>query len=190
SFSAILINKAQIELIKLPVTFDINLEKISEEYVGITNAEESIDEYVQKNFKLLEWDQFCSNIQVNPNDKETWIITQDGIPTGFIPFNMVEERSKLENIQVFEVAFPISYTFSLDQKLKEAWGIFSITGESILPVINQEHQIVGTLSIFSVPKPEKEHVKTKAVEIDKKLESVGNFLTDKLFEKRKKIDGF
>ncbi|WP_455140629.1 metallophosphoesterase, partial [Candidatus Hodarchaeum mangrovi] len=41
SFSAILINKAQIELIKLPVTFDINLEKISEEYVGITNAEES-----------------------------------------------------------------------------------------------------------------------------------------------------
>jgi len=100
---------------------------------------------------------------------------------------MIEERSKLKNIQVFEVAFPLTYTFRHDQKLKEAWGIFSITGQSIIPVINQDNQIVGTLSIFSVPKPEKEHMKTKAVEIDQELESIGNFLTDKLFKKQKKI---
>ena len=72
-----------------------------------------------------------------------------------------EKVSKLENIQVFEVAYPINYTFKLDQTLKEVWGVFSVTGDSILPVLNQEKEIVGTLSIFSVPKPEKEHSKTK-----------------------------
>ena len=53
--------------------------------------------------------------------------------------------------------------------------------------MNQENQIVGTLSIFSVPKPEKEHSKTKEAKIDEKMESVGDFLTQKLYEKQKKM---
>jgi predicted nucleotidyltransferase len=188
TFSAILVQEDSIELLRLPISYSIDFDKINAEYVGIINAEDSINDYIQENFRLIDWKQYCSNIQLNATEKETWIITQDGSPSGFIPFNMVVKTSKLENIQVYEVAFPINYTFKVDQTLKEAWGIFSITGESILPVMDEKNQIVGTLSIFSVPKPEKKHAKTKAVEIDPKMEKIGDFLTEKLFEKQKKID--
>ncbi|MHA1995731.1 MAG: hypothetical protein ACW97Z_14385 [Candidatus Hodarchaeales archaeon] len=187
SFSAFLVKEDSFELLRLPISYTIDFDKIATEYTGITNAEDSINEYIQDNFKLIEWDQFCSNIQQNTAEKETWIITHDGSPSGFIPFNMVEKTSKLENIQVYEIAFPINYTFTVGQTLKEAWGVFSITGESLLPVMDESNQIVGTLSIFSVPKPEKEHAKTKTAEIDEKMESVGNFLTDKLYEKQDKM---
>ncbi len=187
AFSALLVREDSLELLRLPIIYTIDFDKINVEHLGITNAEDSINEFVQENFKLIEWNQYCSNIEINVTEKETWIITQDGSPSGFIPFNMVEKTSKLKNIQVYEVAFPINYTFKVGQTLKEAWGIFSITGESILPVMDENQQIVGTLSIFSVPKPEKEHAKTKTAEIDEELESVGNFLTDKLFEKQKKM---
>ena len=50
--------------------------------------------------------------------------------------------------------------------------------------MNQREEIIGTLSIFSVPKPEKEHAETKEVEIDEKMRDIGKFLTDKLFEKK------
>jgi predicted transcriptional regulator len=79
------------------------------------------------------------------SQKKTWIVTEKGVPTGIIPFNRVQDISKLENIQVFEVAFPINYTFKLDQTLKEVWKVFSVTGDSILPVMNKEKHIVGTL---------------------------------------------
>jgi predicted phosphodiesterase/predicted nucleotidyltransferase len=187
SFSAILVKENSYELLRIPISYTIDFDKIAVEYEGITNAEDSINEYIQDNHQLIEWNQFCSDLQQNATEKETWIITHDGAPTGFIPFNMVEKIGKLENIKVYEVAFPINYTFTVGQTLKEAWGIFSITGESILPVTDKNDQIVGTLSIFSVPKPEKEHTKTKAAEIDKKMESVGDFLTDKLFEKQRKM---
>ncbi|PWI48041.1 hypothetical protein CEE45_08425 [Candidatus Heimdallarchaeota archaeon B3_Heim] len=187
SFTALLVTKDSLEVLRLPVIHDIDLEKINAEYEGIINANDSINEFVQDNFKLIEWDRYCADIQLHATEKETWIITQDGSPSGFIPFNLVEKASKLVNIQVYEVAFPINYTFKVGQTLKEAWGIFSITGESLLPVMDEHHQIVGILSIFSVPKPEKEHAKTKVAEIDEKLESVGNFLTDRLFEKQKKM---
>lgn len=113
-------------------------------------------------------------------------MTQNGVPTHIIPFNKVEEVSKLNNIQTYEVAFPIHYTFKLGKTLKEACGVFLVFGESILPVINQDNQIFGTLSIFSVPKPEKEHSKTKEVESMKKRKLTVTFLTQKLIEKRKK----
>ena len=113
-------------------------------------------------------------------------MTRENVPIGLIPFNKVQNLQNLENIMVYEVSFPIHYSFKLDQTLKEAWGVFSVTGDSILPVMNQEKQIIGTLSIFSVPKPEKEHSETQDVVIDKKMEEVGNFLTKKLLEKRDK----
>jgi predicted nucleotidyltransferase len=186
-FSALVVKDDSLELLRLPIIYSIDFDKISAEYAGITNAEDLIDQFVQDNFKLIESDQYCTNIQFNTTEKETWIITQDGSPSGFIPFNLVEKTSKLQNIQVFEVSFPINYTFKLGQTLKEAWGIFSITGESLLPVMDDENMIIGTLSIFSVPKPEKEHATTKIAEIDEKMESVGNFLTDKLFDKQKNL---
>ncbi len=58
----------------------------------------------------------------------------------------------------------------------------------MLPVLNQEKEIVGTLSIFSVPKPQKEHAETKEAEIDDKMKSVGNSLIEKLLEKQNKLD--
>ncbi len=189
SFSSILVNDESIELIKSPIEYSFDFDKILVEYSGIRNADTSINDYVQDNFDLVEGDQFTSNLGVSSStEKKTWIVTEKGVPTHIIPFNKVEDISKLNNIQVYEVAFPIQYTFKLGQTLKEAWGVFSVSGDSILPVMNQEKQIVGTLSIFSVPKPEKEHSKTKEAKIDEKMESVGNFLTQKLLEKQKKMN--
>lgn len=187
SFSSILVKEESIKLIKSPIEYSFDFDKISVEYSGIRNADTSINDYVQENFDLVEWDQLTTSLVDNSSQKKTWIVTEQGVPTGLIPFNKSEDVSKLENIQIFEVAFPIYYTFILGQTLKEAWRVFSVTGDSILPVMNQEEQIVGTLSIFSVPKPEKEHVETKHAIIDEKMESVGNFLTQKLLEKQKKI---
>ena len=189
SFSSILVNDESIELIKSPIEYSFDFDKILVEFSGIRNADTSINDYVQDNFDLVEGDQFTSNLGVSSStEKKTWIVTEKGVPTHIIPFNKVKDISKLNNIQVYEVAFPIHYTFKLGQTLKEAWGVFSISGDSILPVMNQEKQIVGTLSIFSVPKPEKEHSKTKEAKIDEKMESVGNFLTQKLLEKQKKMN--
>lgn len=188
TFSSILVTDESIELIKTPVEYSFDFDKLLTEYSGITNADKTINEYVQDNFDLVEWNQLSSSVEVSPSsEKRTWIITEKGVPTGIIPFNKIEDISKLENIQVYEVAFPIHYIFKLDQTLKEAWKVFSVTGDTILPVYNQEKQIVGTLSIFSVPKPEKEHTETEEVEIDTEMEKVGDFLTQKLFEKQKKM---
>ena len=184
SFSSILVTENSIELLNLPIEYSINFDEILAEYSEIINADTSINDYVQENFGLVEWNQFTTSlVEDGTSQKKTWIVTEKGEPTGIIPFNRVEKVSKLENIQVFEVAYPINYTFKLDQTLKEVWGVFSVTGDSILPVLNQEKEIVGTLSIFSVPKPEKEHSKTKEAEIDDKMKNVGNFLIEKLLEK-------
>ncbi|MFX0210166.1 MAG: hypothetical protein ACFFDT_29560, partial [Candidatus Hodarchaeota archaeon] len=188
SFSSILITDESIELIKSPIDYSFDFDKILIEYSGIRNADTFINDYVQDNFDLVEGNQYTSDLGVSSSvEKKTWIVTENGVPTHIIPFNRVEDLSKLNNIQVIEVAFPIHYIFKLNQTLKEAWGVFSVSGASILPVMNQEKQIVGTLSIFSVPKPEKIHSKTKEVKIDNKMESVGNFLTRKLLEKQKKM---
>jgi hypothetical protein len=187
SFSSILVKEESIKLIKSPIEYFFDFDKISSEYSGIRNADTSINDYVQDNFDLVEWDQFTTSLVDNFSQQKTWIVTEQGVPTGLIPFNKIKDVSKLENIQVYEIAFPIYYTFKLGQTLKEAWRVFSVTGDSILPVMNQEEQIVGTLSIFSVPKPEKEHTETKDAIIDEKMESVGNFLTQKLLEKQKKM---
>jgi predicted phosphodiesterase len=188
SFSSILVTDESIKLLKSPVEYSFDFDKISKDYSGIRNTDTSINDYIQENFDLVEWDQLTTSLVENTNSqKKTWIVTEKGVPTGIIPFNRVQDISNLENIKVFEVAFPINYTFKLDQTLKEVWKVFSVTGDSILPVMNQEKQIVGTLSIFSVPKPEKEHSKTTEAEVDEKMESVGNFLTQKLFEKQKKM---
>ena len=188
SFSSILVNDQSIELIKSPIEYSFDFDKILIEYSGIRNADTSINDYVQDNFDLVEGNQITSDLGVSSSsEKKTWIVTEKGVPTHIIPFNKVEDVSKLNNIQVIEVAFPIHYTFKLGQTLKEAWGVFSVSGDSILPVMNQEKQIVGTLSIFSVPNPEKEHSKTKEAKIDEKMESVGNFLTQKFLEKQKKM---
>ncbi|MHA2275529.1 MAG: metallophosphoesterase [Candidatus Kariarchaeaceae archaeon] len=188
-FSSILVKKESVELIKLPIEYSINFDEILAEYSDIINADISINEYVQDNIGLVEWNQFTNNLVENgAPQKKTWIITEKGEPTGIIPFNRVEKISKLENIQVYEVAFPINYSFKLDQTLKEAWGVFSVTGDSMLPVLNQKKEIVGTLSIFSVPKPQKEHAETKEAEINDKMKSVGNSLIEKLLEKQNNMD--
>ncbi|MFX0085052.1 MAG: metallophosphoesterase [Candidatus Hodarchaeota archaeon] len=188
SFSSTLVTDESIELLKVPVEYSFDFNKLWAEYSGIRNAEFFINDYVQGNFKLIEWDQFTTALEVdNSSQKNTWIVTEKGIPTGIIPFNRVQDIVYLENIQVYEIAFPISYTFKLGQTLKEVWKVFSITGDSILPVTNQEEQIVGTLSIFSIPKPEKVHTETKEATIDAKMENIGNFLTQKFFEKQKKM---
>ncbi|MHA2244194.1 MAG: metallophosphoesterase [Candidatus Hodarchaeales archaeon] len=189
SFSSILVSDGSIELIKSPVEFSIDFDKIGVKYSEIMNADNSIDDFVQDNFDLVEWDKLTSDLGASSSsEKKTVIVTEKGVPTHIIPFNKVEDISKLNNIQVYEVAFPIHYIFMLGQTLKEAWEVFSVSGDTILPVINKEKQIVGSLSIFSVPKPEKEHSKTKEAEIDDQMESVGNFLTQKLFEKQKKVN--
>ena len=185
SFSSILINDDSIELIKSPIEHVIDFDNILAEYDGIINADDSINDYIQNNFELVKWNELTSSIK-SIDKKTTWIITKNREPIGIIPFNRVEEVRNLENIQVYEVAFPIDYTFKLGQTLKESWRVFSVTGASLLPVINEENQIIGTLSIFSVPKPQKEHSKTNLLEIDKKMEEVGDFLTEKLFEKQEK----
>ncbi|MFX0125273.1 MAG: metallophosphoesterase family protein [Candidatus Hodarchaeota archaeon] len=188
SFSSILVNNESIELLKSPVEYSFDFEKITANYSGIKNADTSINDYIQDNFDLVEWNQLTTSLGINlSSEKTTWIVTEEGVPTGLIPFNRVQDLSKLENIRVNEVSFPIHYTFKLGQTLKEAWGVFSITGDSILPVINQEKRIVGILSIFSIPKPEKEHTETKEAIIDKKMETIGNFLTQKFLEKQKKM---
>ncbi|UCG00793.1 MAG: metallophosphoesterase [Candidatus Heimdallarchaeota archaeon] len=187
SFSSILVTSEAIKLIKTPIEYSFDFDKISKDLSEIRNADNSINDYIQDNFDVVEWDQFTTDL-VSPNaQKKTWIVTETGVPTGIIPFNRAQKINKLDNIRVYEVAFPIHYTFTLNQTLKEAWGVFSVTGESILPVMNQENQIVGILSIFSVPKPEKEHSETQLVTIDDKMEKVGDFLTQKLFEKQKKM---
>ena len=40
--------------------------------------------------------------------------------------------------------------------------------------------IIGTLSIFSIPKPQKEHAETKEAEINDEMKNVGDFLVEKL----------
>ncbi len=190
SFSSILVTENSIELLKLPIEYSINFDEILTEYSEIINADTSINEYVQENFGLVEWNQYTTSLAENgTSQKKTWIVTEKSEPTGIIPFNRVEKVSKLENIQVFEVAFPINYSFKMDQTLKEVWAVFSVTGDSILPVLNQEKEIVGTLSIFSVPKPQKEHAETKEAEIDEKMKSVGDFLVEKLLGKQEKKKG-
>jgi predicted phosphodiesterase len=186
SFSSILVNEESIELIKSPIEYSFDFDEIQKEYSEIKNADVSIDEYVGDNFELGQGTQFTSDLG-SSTEKRTWIVIEEGVPTHIIPFNKVEEVSKLDNIKVIEVAFPVHYSFKLGQTLKEAWKVFSISGDSILPVMNQDKQVIGTLSIFSVPKPEKAHSKTKEVKIDEKMERVGNFLTQKLLEKQKKM---
>ena len=188
SFSSILVTEDAIKLIKSPIEYKFDFDKFATDYSGIRNAELLINDYVQDNFDLVEWDQLTSSLGGAMTEKTTWIVTEEDVPIGLIPFNRVQDLRKLENIMVYEVSYPINYTFALDQTLKEAWGVFSVTGASILPVVNQDGKIVGTLSIFSVPKPEKEHTETKDVIIDSKMEKVGNFLTKKLLEKRKEIE--
>ena len=187
SFSSILVKEESIELIKSPIEYSIDFDKILVEYSDIINADVSINDYVQDNFDLVDWNQFTSSLGASAQ-KKTWIVTEQGVPVGLIPYNKVKDVCNLENIQVYEIAHPIYHNFKLDQTLKEAWGVFSITGYSILPVLDHEDRIVGTLSIFSVPKPEKEHIKTKEATISKKMESVGNFLTEKILEKQKKME--
>ncbi|MHA2214524.1 MAG: hypothetical protein ACXACY_01270 [Candidatus Hodarchaeales archaeon] len=190
SFSSILVTENSIKLLKMPIEYSINFDEILAEYSEIINANISINDYVQDNFGLVEWNQFTTSlVESGDPQKKTWIVTEKGEPTGIIPFNRVEEVSKLENIKVIEVAFPINYTFKLDQTLKEAWGVFSVTGDIILPVLNQGKDIVGTLSIFSVPKPQKEPVETREAEIDDNMKSVGDFLVQKLLDKQEKKDG-
>ena len=189
SFSSILVTDDSITLLKSPTEFSFDFDKFAADYSGISNADISINEYIQSNFELIEWNRSTTEIvEKTGSEKKTWIVTERGVPTGVIPHNRVHDLGKLENVQVNDVAFPIHYFFTASQTLKEAWGVFSVTGESILPVINQEKQIIGTLSIFSVPKPEQEHTETKEVEVDEKLKSVGDILTQKLFEKQHKMD--
>ncbi|MFX0149613.1 MAG: metallophosphoesterase, partial [Candidatus Hodarchaeota archaeon] len=188
SFSSILVTDDSIRLIKSPVEYSFDFDKISSDYSGIRNADISINDYVQSNFELVEGTQYTSSIGVSSSaEKKTWIVIEEGAPTHIIPFNKVEEVSKLENIQAYEIGFPIHYTFKLDQTLKEAWGVFSISGDSILPVMDNENAIVGTLSIFSIPKPEKEHSKTKEAKIGEEMERVGDFLIQKLIEKDQRV---
>jgi len=188
SFSSILVTEDSIKLLKSPVEYSFDFKKFTTDYSELRNADTLINDYVQINFDLIEWDQETTSLGGSSSEKTTWIVTRENVPIGLIPFNKVQNLQNLENVMVFEVSFPIHYAFKLGQTLKEAWGVFSVTGDSILPVMNQEKQIVGTLSIFSVPKPEKEHTETKEVKIDKKMEQVGNFLTEKLLEKRNKMD--
>ena len=188
SFSSILVTEDSTKLIKSPVEYSFNFKKFIADYSGIRNADTLINDYVQDNFKLIEWDQPTTNLRALSFEKTTCIVIREGVPIGLIPFNKVQNLHKLENILVYEVSFPIHYSFKLDQTLKEAWGVFSVTGDTILPVINQEKQIIGTLSIFSVPKPEKEHTETQDVKINSEMEKVGNFLTKKLLEKRKNME--
>ncbi|MFX0051236.1 MAG: hypothetical protein ACFE8U_08100, partial [Candidatus Hermodarchaeota archaeon] len=188
SFSSILVKDDSIRLIKSPVEYSFDFDKIYSDYSGIRNANISINDYVQSNFELVEGTQYTSSIGVSSSaEKKTWIVIEEGAPTHIIPFNKVEEVSKLENIQAYEIGFPIHYTFKLDQTLKEAWGVFSISGDSILPVMDNENAIVGTLSIFSIPKPEKEHSKTKEAKIGEEMERVGDFLIQKLIEKDQRV---
>ncbi len=189
SFSSILVTENSIKLLKMPIEYSINFDEILAEYSDIINAEISINEYVQENFGLIEWSKYTTSlVESGAPQKKTWIVTEKGEPTGIIPFNRVEKVSTLKNIHVYEVAFPINYAFKLDQTLKEAWGVFSVTGDSILPVLNQEMKIIGTLSIFSVPKPQKEHSETQEIKVDKKMEELGDFLTQQLLEKQKKSE--
>ena len=189
SFSSILAKEKSIEMIKSPIEYSINFDKLLVEYEGIINADELINEYIQKNFDLIEGDQLTEKIEVNPdNQKRTWIVTDKGNPVGIIPFNKVEEVRKLENIHVYEVSYPLDYTFFVGQTLKEAWAVFSVTGAPLLPVMGMGNYIIGTLSIFSVPKPEKEHTETKEAVIDQKMKSVGDFLTQKLFDQQKEMN--
>ncbi|MFW9902807.1 MAG: metallophosphoesterase [Candidatus Thorarchaeota archaeon] len=190
SFSSILVTADAVKLIKSPIEYTFDFNKFATDYSGIRNAELLINDYVQNNFDLVEWDQLTSSLRVTTIEKTTWIVTEEDVPIGLIPFNRVQDLRELENIMVYEVSYPIHYTFKLDQSLKEAWGVFSVTGVSILPVMDQDRKIVGTLSIFSVPKPEKEHIETKDVIIDSKMEKVGNFLTEKLLERRKKFNEY
>ncbi|MFX1505721.1 MAG: metallophosphoesterase family protein [Promethearchaeota archaeon] len=187
SFSSILVMEDAIKLIKSPIEYTFDFDKFAKDYSGIRNADLVINDYMQDNFDLVEWDQLTSSLGGVTTEKTTWIVTEDDVPIGLIPFNRVQDLNKLENIMVYEVSYPIHYTFKLDQTLKEAWGVFSVTGAYILPVMDQDGKIVGTLSIFSVPKPEKEHTETKDIIIDSKMEKVGNFLTEKLIERRKEI---
>ncbi len=90
----------------------------------------------------------------------------------------------MEKIQVYEVSYPLDYTFTKGQKLKEAWGVFSVTGAPLLPVKNNDNEIIGTLSIFSIPKPQKELAATKEVEIDEAMKKVGDSLVEKLLERQ------
>ncbi|MHA2227397.1 MAG: metallophosphoesterase family protein, partial [Candidatus Hodarchaeales archaeon] len=62
SFSSILVNDGSIEIIKSPVEFSIDFDKIRVEYSEIMNADTSIDDYVQVNFDLVEWDKFTSDL--------------------------------------------------------------------------------------------------------------------------------
>jgi predicted phosphodiesterase/predicted nucleotidyltransferase len=186
-FSSVLIKEDSIELIKSPIEYKIDFDKISAEYTDIVNADLFIDDYIQDNFDLIEWNKFTDDIEIRSiGQKRTWIVTDNSAPIGIIPFNKVEDVSKLHNIQVYEVAFPLDYTFKIGQKLKEAWGVFSVTGAPLLPVKDNDNEIIGTLSIFSIPKPQKEHTETKEAEINEEMKSVGNSLIEKLLEKQEK----
>lgn len=187
SFSSILVKKNSVELIETPIVYEINFEEILKEYKEIINADELIEEHIQKNFELVEWNAYAESIEVS-SDKRTWIITDNGDPIGIIPFNRVEEVNQLKNIQVYEICYPLDYTFTKGQKLKEAWGVFSVTGAPLLPVKNIDNEIIGTLSIFSIPKPQKEHATTKDVEIDDEMKNVGDSLVEKLLERQKKTE--
>ncbi len=188
SFSSIIVTDGSIELIRTPIEYSFDFEKIKADYTDFRNSDVFIDEYIQDNFELVQGNQYTSDLADEMMKKRTWIVIEEGVPTHIIPFNKAEEWSRLNQIQVIEVAFPIYYTFSLGQTLKDAWGVFSISGSTILPVMNQDKEIIGTISIFSVPKPEKEHAKTKDAEISDKMKELGDILTQKLFEQQKKCE--
>ena len=70
SFSSILVNDESIELIKSPIEYSFDFDKILIDYSGIRNADTSINDYIQDNFDLVEGDQFTSNLGVSSSAKK------------------------------------------------------------------------------------------------------------------------
>ncbi len=111
-FSAVLVTDESIKLLKLPAVYKFDFNALSTDYSEIMNANTIIDDYIQTNFNLIEWDKPTTSLEVDSNSqKKTWIVTEENNPTGIIPFNRVQEIINLVNIKVNEVAYAINYFF-------------------------------------------------------------------------------
>ncbi|MDH5401638.1 MAG: metallophosphoesterase family protein [Candidatus Heimdallarchaeota archaeon] len=192
-FSVVIHSETTTNLLPTPLEVPMDLEKLITTYEDFSNAEELIDNYVDKNFHLINVEGTIKDImnKYDINEKTTWFVEEDKQVLGHISgqtllkYKQNVDLEILQSLQIREFYSSNAYQFQLGQRLKEAWAIFSATGEFILPVLDDQRTLIGKLSIFSVPKSEKKHQDTQNVELDDQMSNLGDSLIERMMRKSK-----
>ncbi|MHA2297362.1 MAG: metallophosphoesterase family protein [Candidatus Hodarchaeales archaeon] len=182
-FSVTIADGESVELFRMPVEFQIDVNNLMKQYEDYINAEELIDQHVSNNVIIIAPSTTLAQLKDrNLKTNETLIVMDGNEILGLFHVNILEKMqidisSEIANaLQVVELASPAIYTLQLGQALKVAWTVFSVTGETTLPVMDGENSVVGKLSIFSIPKAEMKQAEPSTELVDKKMSEFGSKL--------------